>query len=170
MLNLDNPDPEIFAMIRRREEYMNASLVIPELFRIRLRSSFNKKINSYGLKNKVTEYLDWYDWYYCPAGDAVGSYGDAVGSYEILQKEGDRKWYDWYCPAGDAGGISWATILQYGTKQYNTIQYNMIHAVVKWLKNGHVTHIANTGDGTLRYRCIQAIFNPRVFAGRFPVR
>jgi hypothetical protein len=58
MLNLDNPDPEIFAMIRRREEYMNASLVIPELFRIRLRSSFNKKINSYGLKNKVTEYLD----------------------------------------------------------------------------------------------------------------
>lgn len=41
--------------------------------------------------------------------------------------------------------------LQYcNTVQYNTIQYNTIHAVVKWLKNGHVTHIANTGDGTLR--------------------
>ena len=34
--------------------------------------------------------------------------------------------------------------------RYNTIQYNTIHAVVKWLKNGYVTHIANTGDGTLR--------------------
>jgi hypothetical protein len=54
MLNLD--DPEIIAMIRKREEYMNASMVIPELFRIR--PLFNKKINSYGLKNLVTEFLD----------------------------------------------------------------------------------------------------------------
>lgn len=54
MLNLD--DPEIIAIIRKREEYMNASMVIPELFRIR--PLFNKKINSYGLKNLVTEYLD----------------------------------------------------------------------------------------------------------------
>lgn len=54
MLNLD--DPEIIAMIRKRDEYLNASIAIVELFRIR--PLFNKKINSYGLKNKVTEYLD----------------------------------------------------------------------------------------------------------------
>jgi len=54
MLNLD--DPEIIAMIRKRDEYLNASIAIPELFRIG--PLFNKKINSYGLKNKVREYLD----------------------------------------------------------------------------------------------------------------
>jgi len=58
MLNLDNPDEEIFSMIRNRDEYMNALLVIPELFRIRCWSSFNKNINSNGIKLKIIDYLN----------------------------------------------------------------------------------------------------------------
>jgi hypothetical protein len=56
-LNLANLDQ--IAEIRLRSEYYEASMVIPIIFK--LQKNFNKNINSYGLKNQITFYLDAID-------------------------------------------------------------------------------------------------------------
>ena len=49
-------DPERIAFLRTTDEYYNCSMTIPHIFK--MKRNLNKTINSYGLKNKVTEYLD----------------------------------------------------------------------------------------------------------------
>jgi hypothetical protein len=56
-LNLSDLDQ--IAQIRLRSEYYKASMVIPIIFK--LQKNFNKNINSYGLKNQITFYLDAID-------------------------------------------------------------------------------------------------------------